>query len=268
MKTLSLACAQMACVTFDPQSNLDKAEHLIREASRLGTQLVLLPEFLTSGCTYDARLHEFAEPVGGETTRWLQRRSRQTGLWIGAGILEAADEGTFDTFLLVGPAGEVISYRKRYPAFFESLYFHRGRTAGIHDTSLGRLGVMICWDMVHARLAREMAGQVDLLLICSAWPNVGGGNIPLYGVRGWFARQPAQRPRRLAEELNVPVAYCNMIGDFVTRVPGLGLTFRSTFAGCSSITDRDGKALAAAGDEETVLVADVQVGAERPWKAA
>ena len=52
-------------------------------------------------------------------------------------MVEAADEGIFDTFLLTGPAGECLSYRKLYPAFFEKLYFHRGRTAGIFDPRSG-----------------------------------------------------------------------------------------------------------------------------------
>jgi predicted amidohydrolase len=260
MMTIPIACAQLACAPFDPASNLDKAEHTIDEAARQGARLILLPEFLSTGCAYDRRLHDFAEPVGGATTRWIQRRSRQTGCWIAGGIIERTDDCVFSTALLAGPAGELFSYRKQYPAFFEMLYFHRGRSAGIFDTPLGRVGVMICWDMVHARLSREMAGRIDLLLICSAWPALTGGNIPLYGVRGWLDRQPVQRPRRLAEGLSIPVAYCNLTGDFITAVPYLGLTFRSQFAGASSITDRAGLTVAAADREEKLLLADVSVG--------
>ncbi|HEV3115462.1 MAG TPA: carbon-nitrogen hydrolase family protein [Gemmataceae bacterium] len=266
--TLPIACGQMACTTFDRPSNLDKADQLIHEAVRLGAKLILLPELLTTGYTYDRRLHDFAEPIGGSTTRWLQRRSRQTGRWIGAGMVEDGDQRTFDTFLLSGPAGEFHVYRKQYPAFFEKLYFHRGRTANIFDTPLGRIGVMICWDMVHTRLYREMAGRIDLLLVCSAWPDLNQGNIPLYGVRDWLSRQPLQRPQRLAAKLKVPVAYCNMTGDFTTRVPGLGLTYRSTFAGSSSISDAAGNIAMATRAEETVVVADVQVGTGPPQKNA
>jgi predicted amidohydrolase len=257
----------MSCTTFDPRANLEKADTLIREASHLGAKLILLPEFLTTGCSYDRRLHDFAEPIGGASTLWMQKRSRQTQRWIGAGIIEVANEGIFDTFLLTGPSGEVLSYRKQYPAFFEMLYFHRGNSIGIFDTPLGRLGLMVCWDMVHPRLSREMAGRIDLLLICSAWPDISQGNIPLYGVRNWMSRQPVQRPRQLAEQLNVSVAYCNMTGSFVTRVPGLGITYRSLFAGNSSITDRQGHHVSASGSEEKVLIADVRVGRQHLMRA-
>lgn len=257
--TIPIACAQLACVPFDPGVNLAKAEHFLRAAARQGARLILFPEFLTTGCTYDRRLSDFAESIGGPTTCWMQRRSRQLNCWVGAGMIERANDSIFDTFLLTGPAGEVLSYRKQYPAFFERLYFDRGRTIGIFDTALGRLGVMICWDMVHLRLCREMAGRIDLLLICSAWPDVGKGNIPLYPVQGWLSRQPVQRPPRLAQRLDVAVAYCNTTGAFVTAVPGLGLTYRSEFAGCSSITDRHGATLTAAGQEEALVLAEVRL---------
>jgi predicted amidohydrolase len=266
--TFPIACAQMACATFDRRANLDKADQLIEEASLLGARLILFPEFLTTGCTYDRRLHDYAEPIGGLTTRWMQRRSRHSGLWIGAGIVENGDNRVFDTFLLTGPHGEVLSYRKQYPAFFEQLYFSRGRTAGVFNTPLGRIGVMICWDMVHSRLCRELeAAKLDLLLISSAWPDMSRGNIPLYGVQGWFNRQPLQRPQQLAQQFNVPVAYCNMTGDFVTRVPGLGLTYCSEFAGSSSITDNKGTTSAVAGNEECVVVAEVRLGKRSPAAA-
>jgi predicted amidohydrolase len=113
-----------------------------------------------------------------------------------------------------------------------------------------------------------MAGRIDLLLVCSAWPDLNQGNIPLYGVRDWLSRQPLQRPQRLAAKLKVPVAYCNMTGDFTTRVPGLGLTYRSTFAGSSSISDAAGNIAMATRAEETVVVADVQVGTGPPQKNA
>src|SRR5262249_22661254 len=154
-------------------------------------------------------------------------------------------------------AGELLSYRKQFPAFFENLYFSRGQAVGIFDTSLGRVGVMLCWDMVQPSIYRAVEGQVDLIVICSAWPDIRKGNIPLYWVRSWIGRRPVHRPRKLAKKLNVPVAYCNMTGPFVTSVPYLGLTYRSVYTGCSSIHDGGGTIVAAAEQEEALLLADV-----------
>lgn len=263
--TFPVACAQMASIPFDIRANLAKADELIRDAARQGARLVLLPELFATGYTYDQRLTHHAEPIGGALTQWQQRRSRRLGVWIGAGIVEEAAGKVFDTFLLTGPAGEIHIYRKQYPAFFEKLYFHSGADVGIFDTALGRVGVMICWDMMQAKLCRALAGKIDLLLICSAWPDLRCGNVPLFGVRDWMSRQPGKRPRKLSKQFQVPVAYCNMAGDFHTRVPGLGLTYRTTFCGNSSITDGHTTRL---GVEEQLLIADVQLHTGRRRHAA
>jgi N-carbamoylputrescine amidase len=258
----------MACVPFDPRANHDRAEDHVRTAAKLGARLVLLPEFLTTGFTYDYRVAEFAEPIGGPTTCWLQRCSRQLDCWIGAGLIEQACDGVFDTFVLTGPAGEVLTYRKQHPAFFEALHFHRGREHGILETPLGRIGVMICWDMMYKRLARAMVDKIDLLLISSAWPDTRTGNIPLHPFQGWLGRQPSQRPPRLTRHVNVPVAYCNSTGPFATKVPWFGLTYRAHLAGSSAIIDRDGTILAAAGREERLVLAEVPVEPYRPREEA
>jgi predicted amidohydrolase len=227
----------------------------------------MLPEFFTSGCTYDYRIHDFAEDIdGGPTSRWMSRRSLQHRCWLGASIIERAGIRVYDTFLLTGPSGEMFSYRKRYPFYFERLYFASGQSLGIFDTALGRIGVMLCWDMVFPHLLREMAGRIDMLLIGSAWPDVCRANIPLFGLRGWLGRQPVERPRQIARELGVPVAYCNMTGPFSTRVPFFGVSYRTEYAGNSSITD--GEATKVAGNaDETLVVADIRVG-DRNWHRA
>src|SRR5437763_16125059 len=97
---IPIACAQLACTTFDPRANLAKGDHYIHEAARQGARLILLPEFLPTGCVYHRKLCTFAEPVGGPTTAWLQRRSRQPNCWIAAGSSESADRRVLYTLLL------------------------------------------------------------------------------------------------------------------------------------------------------------------------
>lgn len=250
----------MACKVFDRDSNLETAGRLVQEASERGAQLILLPEYFPTGCRYDPRIREFGEPIGGPTTQWMVDWSQRTDCWIGGGMIESAGGRLFNTFVLASPDGETWCYRKRYPAFFENLYFHRGHAPGLFETPIGRIGVMICWDMVHSRLITELAGQCDLLLISAAWPDMVTGNIPLLGFQDWLSRQHWGRPAQLAQRLGVPVVFCNVSGTFVTRVPGLGVTYRSKFAGGSAIFDPTGQTLAMLGWREGTVVASVEIG--------
>jgi len=69
--TMPVACAQMACATFDRRRTWRRPIISFRRLRIWCAQLILLPELLTTGYTYDRRLHDFAQPIGGATTRWL-----------------------------------------------------------------------------------------------------------------------------------------------------------------------------------------------------
>ena len=121
------------------------------------------------------------------------------------------------------------------------------------------MGLMICWDMIHTRLVREMRGKVELLLIVSAWPDLTTGSIPLPGIQSWLSKPPRVQPSRLARQLGVPVVYCNMGGRFTTQVPGLGLTYESAMAGRSAILDAEGQPLQLADNSDScLLLGDVE----------
>lgn len=266
---ITVAAVQMESSLFSIDINLERAGHHIQQAACHNSDLVLLPELFPTGLCYDAKLCQLAETVGGRTTRWMLAWSKRTGCHIGGAIVEKCGHDCYDTFVLTSPGGEVFVYRKRFPAFFEKLFFGRGRRTGVFHTELGRIGVMICWDMVHERLVRRIRGRVDWLLISSAWPDLNSGNIPLPGFQHWTSRQPRHRPMALAKRLGVPVVYANATGIFQTRVPYLGLNYRSEYAGCTSIIDGDGRRLQGLERDAKLIIDRIQVpGVEQPWKQA
>jgi N-carbamoylputrescine amidase len=250
---LVAAAIQMESRPFAVELNRARATEQIRAAAAQGAKLIVLPELFTTGYTYDAQLLDHGEPIGGPTTLWMQAASRRHDMHLAASIVERSGNAYFDTALLTTPGGMIHIYRKRYPAFFEKLYFRRGREVGIFVTDLGRIGVMICWDMVHHRLYRELAGNIDLLIVCSAWPCLETGNLRLPMIGGWMSRRPFLTPPSLAQRLGVPVVYANQCGPFATRVPGLPMSFRGSFAGLSSITCHDGHTLRATAHHESVI---------------
>jgi len=224
-----------------------------------GAELAVLPELFASGYEYNDRLHDFAESHAGPTLDWMKAASRRGSIWLAGAFIEKTADCTHDTLALVSPSGDIWTYRKRYLPFFEKLYFTSGQEIGLFSTEIGRIGVMICWDMIHGRLIRELKGKLDLLLICSAWPDVRTGTIRLPGLESWLGRPPLNRPRQLAALLEVPVVYCNMSGHFATRVPGLGISYAADFAGTSTIIDRHGHGMIGPHRENALVLADMDL---------
>ncbi len=267
--SLSISCIQMASQPFHRDANLFRARAAIENAAADGADLLLLPEFFADGYTYDRRVAEAAETIDGDVVEWMHDRSTQTGCWIAGSIVEKSHRRRdFDTLVLVSPDGRTWSYRKRALPFFENLYFRRGDRVGIFETELGRIGVMLCWDMIHERLVRELEDRIDLLLVCSAWPDVRTGTIRLRGLEGWLGRPPLNRPRELASRLNVPVAYCNLAGRFSTRVPMLRFHYEADFAGCSTIIDQRGHGIIAPTCDEATINWNVDIEANSELRRA
>src|SRR5262245_32371734 len=100
--SLRACCVQFACEPFNPNANRRKAEEFVLRATAQGAELVLLPEFFPTGCGYDRRLRELAEPVDGTTVNWLRSLSWGTRCWIGGGIVERDRDRVYDTLVLSG----------------------------------------------------------------------------------------------------------------------------------------------------------------------
>lgn len=256
---INVSTIQMESRTFAVEENLDRAGRLISEASRQRPELILLPELFYVGYSYEPKLGDYAEELDGLTVEWLQRASRRHGSYIGTCIIERDAGKAYNTFVLACPTGELHTYRKRNLPLYEKLHFTPGIEPGIFDTELGRIGVLVCWDMVYPKTVRDLAGNVDLLLISSAWPDMTTANIQVPFIQGWMTRQVLQQPAKIAKKLEVPVVFSNHTGTFETRLPYLGLNYRSLFASHSAIHERDGSALQRLSWGTAVLNADVQI---------
>lgn len=268
---MRLACAQLAAVPFERERNLEAAERMVQNAADQGSQFIVLPESFATGYEYHERICESAEGLDGCTLQWMKSISRQKSVWLAGGFVERAENQVYNSLALVSPAGRTWIYRKRYLPFFEVLYFSKGRDVGIFETEIGRIGVMLCWDMIHGRLLSELEGRIDMLVLCSAWPDVRTGSIRLPGLETWLSRPPLNRPRELAAQLDVPVIHCSMAGRFATRVPGLGLRYSADFTGTSTIIDRGGNGAIGPHREESLIISDVNLDgggdANRRWAA-
>jgi N-carbamoylputrescine amidase len=260
--TLKVGLVQHAC-TEDRNSNLAASISGIREAAARGAQLVLLQELHTGVyfCqTEDTKRFDQAEPIPGPSTQELGKLARELGIVIVGSLFERRAPGVHhNTAVVLDSDGSLKGqYRKMHipddPGYCEKFYFSPGDQGFVPiATSVGTLGVLVCWDQWYPEAARLMA--------------MHGAEILLYPTAiGWDPRDDAAEKNRQREAWitiqrahaianGLPLVACNRIGtesDPSGRTPGI------QFWGSSFIAGPQGEFLAqAATDKPEILVAEI-----------
>ena len=301
MKAASL---QFFATPFDLTRNLETAERLIRQAAGQGAQLAVLPEMFNTGYVYTPRLFAFAEADDGLTLRNLQRLSAELRVHLAGTLLLRDGSQVFNTFVLVEPGGRIHRYRKQHPFLWEHCYFAAGRGPLIAATELGRLGLMVCWDIAHRAVWEQYRGQVDVLLLASSAPRLHrallnfplGRKVYLAELMPWLLRRREEIDRWYGDSLaaraawlGAPIVHSVMAGRFVAEAPFPRLSFlaaalrrprywplvaqahlaglRATFYGTSAVYGAAGETLARVESEEGAAVAEAGPtrAASAPW---
>jgi len=237
--TISIAAIQLDARPAPVIERLKRAEAHVIQAAAAGAQIILLPEVFNTGYIYSDQNYACAEPLNGPTVSWLLNTAAHTGVHLAGTLLLRAENNIYNAMLLVGPDGQIWRYDKRYPWSWERAYFLPGRGVTVAETSLGRLGMLICWDVAHPRLWEQYAGQVDAMLICSCPPAIPSAILLFpngYQFKnehaGPLLRRMAQNTGqtfttlllRQAAWLGVPAAQAGVTSQFSSTVPLPGLT--------------------------------------------
>jgi N-carbamoylputrescine amidase len=263
-KTLKVALLQDAH-RGSREANLDAIEAGLREAAAAGVELVLLQE-LHNGPYFCQResVEEFdqAESIPGPGTERIGKLAEELQLVIVASLFEKRATGLYHNTAVVFDRSAAIAgkYRKMHipddPAFYEKFYFTPG-DLGFEPiaTSVGKLGVLVCWDQWYPEAARLMAlAGADLLLYPTAigWdPNDDQAEKD----RQRDAWITVQRGHAVANGL--PLLACNRTGhESDPSNVGSGITFW----GSSFVAGPQGEFLAQAETEgRALLVVDVDM---------
>jgi N-carbamoylputrescine amidase len=248
----------------DTDANLSHIEATVRDAASRGARLVLLQELHNGGyfCqTEDTLRFDLAEPIPGPSCERLGRLAQDTGTVIVASLFERRAAGVYHNTAVVldrdgGLAGR---YRKMHipddPGFQEKFYFTPGDLGFTPvDTSLGRLGVLVCWDQWYPEAARLMAlagAQMLLYPTAIGWDRNDADDEQARQREAWLT---VQRGHAVANGL--PVLACNRVGHEVSPRPGdPGIAFWGNSFACGP----QGEWLARAGDGEETLLVDVDL---------
>ena len=248
----------------DAAANLERIESRVAEAAAAGAQLVLLQELHNGAyfCQHEC-VDEFdlAEPIPGPSSERLGRLAARHGVVIVGSLFERRAAGLYhNTAVVLERDGSLVGkYRKMHipddPGFYEKFYFTPG-DLGFNpvDTSVGRLGVLVCWDQWYPEAARLMAlAGAELLLYPTAigWDPDDAEDERERQRDAWIL---SHRGHAVANGL--PVLSCNRVGHEPSPLGASGIRFW----GSSHVLGPQGEVLAEAGrDAAQVLVADVDL---------
>jgi nitrilase len=187
MKIVRVAVVQDSPVVFDRDATLDKVGNLLAKAAGTGAQLVLFPEAFVSaypkGLDFGARLgmrfpygrddflryFESAVDVPGDATRALGEAAKACGVYLVIGVIERDGGTLYCTVLFFSPQGHLMGkHRKLMPTAMERLLwgFGDGSTMPVFDTSVGKVGTVICWENYMPLLRTYMYSQ-GIQLYCA-----------------------------------------------------------------------------------------------------
>jgi N-carbamoylputrescine amidase len=258
---LEVGIVQQACGNPEASVNLDTSIRGIREAASRGAQLVLLPELHLGPyfCqTEDTTRFDLAEPIPGPATALLGSVARETGVVLVASLFEKRAPGLYHNTAVVFERDGALAgtYRKMHipddPGYYEKFYFTPG-DLGFSPivTSVGSLGVLVCWDQWYPEAARLMAlAGADILLYPTAigWNPEDSEEERGRQLDAWIT---VQRGHAVANGL--PVIACNRVGvepDPSAQSQGIH------FWGNSFVAGPQGELLAQAGvaEEQVFMV--------------
>ena len=251
--------------TADSDDNRRRLAEGIAELAERGAELVVLQE-LHNGLyfcqTEDVDLFNQAEPIPGPSTRLFGELAKKYGVVIVTSLFERRAAGLYhNTAVLLEKDGSIAGiYRKMHipddPAYYEKFYFTPG-DLGFHpiETSVGRLGVLVCWDQWYPEAARLMALQGADLLIYPTAIGYESSDTPEEQERQREAWTTVQRGHAVANGL--PVVSVNRVGH---ETDPSGQTRGILFWGSSFVAGPQGELLyRAPKDEEIRQVVEVDM---------
>ncbi len=245
-----VALAQITCKRGDKKGNIRKIEDNVVRARKQGAELVIFPELSVTGYVLRDQIYELAETIPGQSTNILEKLAGKTGTHIVFGLPELSDKTQatiYNAAVLVGPDGFIGKYRKMYlpthSVFEEKRYFRPGYQTAVFETELGKIGLIICYDIFFPEVSRLTRLKGARLIIC-------------------ISASPATR-RTFFETLTTARAIENTA--FLAYVNLVGIENGLQFWGGSRLIGPNGKMVAKTKyDKEDLMIGEVDYSDIKP----
>lgn len=251
--------------TGDIRDNIERLQKKIRECAEQGAQLVVLQELhnaLYFCQEEDVNQFDLAEPIPGPSTESFGKLAKELGVVIVLSLFEKRAVGLYhNTAVVIEKDGTIAGkYRKMHipddPAYYEKFYFTPG-DLGFNpiETSVGKLGVLVCWDQWYPEAARLMAlAGAEILIYPTAigWESTDTDDEKNRQLNAWII---SQRGHAVANGL--PVVSVNRVG--YEEDPS-GVTNGISFWGNSFVAGPQGEILLQfSNHDEEVKVVEVSM---------
>ncbi|HWP45323.1 MAG TPA: nitrilase-related carbon-nitrogen hydrolase [Blastocatellia bacterium] len=238
----NIACVQMDVEIGSVAANRERIIERLRSAVSGSAEIVIFPECALTGYCFDSleEAAQYAEEIDGPTARALTAACRETGAYAIVGFIEREGQALYNAAMVVGPGGVAGSYRKVHLPFLgvDRFLTPGNRPFAIFDLTVGRIGVLICYDASFPEAARALKLMgAELIALPTNWPP-GAWRTPQFVIN---AR---------AQENHINFAAANRVG-----------TERGwQFIGRSMVVDFNGDTIGtASGDQEEILFSQIDM---------
>ena len=244
--TIKIAAVQTDPKLMQVKENLENMVKATREAARNKANLIVFPECSLTGYVFSSREEAlpYAETIPGPSTEELLSVCRELDVYVVFGLLEKEGDRLFNALSFVGPKGFAASYRKNHLPFLGiDRFVDKGdRPFQVHSTTIGNIGLHICYDVLFPESARIMALLgADIVVLSTNFPH-GRGD----------ALNCVARARTIENKVNL------VVSDRVGAERGFN------FAGLSNVVDVTGEILSIASpDKEEIVYGEVSLEAAR-----
>lgn len=241
MNEIKVTVAQLIPKLGDKQHNLNLISKVISQAASEQSNIAIFPELFLTGYSVGENISEMAETIDGPSMKEIRHLCQKNNVYSIVGFPEDGQDGNYYiSSALIDDKGDVLGvYRKVHLFDSENKYFKAGSNFEAIDTPLGKIGLMICYDVEFPEIARALKLMgADIIIIVNA-------NMHPYELHHHLYA------RCRAMENEIPVVICNR----------LGVEDNLDFCGDSLVIDAKGEILLALKDQ--VIAESVNIPMEQ-----
>lgn len=260
---MNVAAVHMKAVLGDVKYNLQYAKNKIIEAKSNGAEMIIFPEFFTTGFTFSEKIIT-AIATMENPFEVMKAWAKDFDIIIGGSSLFFNGKDVHNTFALVFPSGEGYYHSKDIATALENYCYVDGDENNVFETPIGNIGVVMCWEQLRYDTLRRMVNRnVNLIVGGSCWWSIVDSDIQGDNILKEYSKKLAQvAPINISKIMKVPIVHASFNNKFMGRsFPDGSKEEEREILSPSIITNGKGEILEKVDyyQEEKLLIDDIDI---------